>query len=277
MHPNKFTFKAVVTVSNYLFARFSLYKNETILKKIPCGVSMRVSKTKYNTGQPFRIAYVGRLAQYEKNISDITKAFCDTVLLIPGTEAYIYGSGPDETAVRNILEEYNIQEKVFLMGNIPHSEIFNQLLNMHVITLMSDLEGLPVSLMEGMSLGVVPVCTNIKSGVAELVIEKLTGLYIDDPNDFSNKIKYLVENPDEWERLSTSAKNHIKENYNSEICTTSWINLFNESKSAVKKKINIPFTIKLPPVNPQLSETDNRKPSILSKVFRKIQRCFYNI
>jgi colanic acid/amylovoran biosynthesis glycosyltransferase len=268
-----FKFKAIVTVSDYLFFKFNSYRNNVLLKKIPCGVSIIAARTNFATA-PFKIAYVGRLAKHEKNIDYIITAFCETVRSLPNVQAYVYGSGPDYDLVTRILKSYDISKNVFLKGNIAHEEIYPELINMHVIALMSELEGLPVSLMEAMSLGVVPISTKIPSGVPELITDNETGLFIDSPKDFSDKVKWLIENPADWERLSINAKKHITQNYNADKSTDSWVSLFNEIASVKKRQLQVPFRIKLPKL--AFSTNENREPNMFVKLKRKFKRGFFS-
>lgn len=269
---NDFRFSAIVAVSEHLKDKLIPYSKDILIKKIPCGVTVSNSKSTYTLNQLFKIAYVGRLVQEQKNIAAVIKAFCETVTTLPNVEAYVYGSGPDTEIIDQILKEFNYPERLILKGNLPHNQVKKELLEINTIALMSDYEGLPVSLMEAMALGVVPVCTRIKSGVSELVIDGVTGLYIDKPGDYTNKVKWMIQNPDEWEKLSVNAKEHIRKNYAADKCMVDWMSLFNEIKPVKKQTIKIPSKIKLPQYNPNLSNADNREPALWVKGYRKVKR-----
>jgi len=269
---NDFAFKAIVPVSDYLFSMIKLLSNNSIIKKIPCGVPVPVNKNNHPNKKLFKIAYIGRLAQEEKNISSVIRAFCETVTALPGVEAAVYGAGPDVEIVNQILGEFNYPDRVILKGNLTPAEIQNELSQLHAIVLMSDYEGLPVSLMEAMAFGVVPVCTRIKSGVPELLIENTTGLYIDSPAYLAEKISYLKGDAVAWELLSTNAKNHIEQYFSAQKCTIDWVRLFYELAPAKTEKIKIPRRIDLPAANKGLSLYDNREPGILKKALRRLKR-----
>jgi glycosyltransferase involved in cell wall biosynthesis len=50
-----------------------------------------------------RLAYVGRLAEEQKRISEVARALCRVTREVLGTTAVIFGDGPDRVAVERIL------------------------------------------------------------------------------------------------------------------------------------------------------------------------------
>lgn len=267
---------AAVAVSDRLFAKLPQDPEKILTRKIPYGTPLPGFKAIFNKDKLFRIVYTGRLANVQKNIDTVVRALCEAVTQLPDVEAYIYGSGPDSDEVDRIINEYDHPERIHVTGIVPNAFIREKLPEAHVITLMSDYEGLPVALMEAMAFGVVPVCKRTESGLPELIIENVTGLYINDTADFVKKIEYLKRNPDVWEQLSMNAKKHIEENYSSKKVIAEWILLFNELKPAATAEIKIPAKIKLPKNNILYALGENREPGIFTKAARKLKRTFYN-
>lgn len=103
------------------------------------------------------------------------------------------------------------------IGSLPNKEVFKcyKDLQPDLFLLMSETEGLPVSLMEAQACGIPTIATNV-GGVSEIVNED-NGVLLPDqptPHDISQAIASLVLHP---ERMS-SAKKHAR---------NSWNNLFN--------------------------------------------------
>src|SRR6266571_3140301 len=93
---------AFVCMSKYLEQDVLKRRPEGILvRRIPCGVSIPEDVAKKPNGR-LRLAYVGRLAEEAKRISEVTRALCRAVREVPGTEAFIYGDGEDRSAVEHI-------------------------------------------------------------------------------------------------------------------------------------------------------------------------------
>jgi len=74
----------------------------TSVHRIPYGVDVPSYKVDRLPGR-LRLAYVGRLAEEQKRISDLTLALCRITQQLPNTEAVLYGDGPDLCNVENIL------------------------------------------------------------------------------------------------------------------------------------------------------------------------------
>jgi colanic acid/amylovoran biosynthesis glycosyltransferase len=252
---------ALVCVSDYLEHQALLWKsNATIIRRIPYGVPITETYCHWSDG-PLRLVYTGRLKEQQKRITEVTRALCKAVRKVPGTEAYVYGDGPERTNVENILLHEGKNLPVFLKGLVDSDLIQENLLEGHIFVLLSDYEGLPISLMEAMACGLVPVCLKISSGIPELINDSTNGLLVNDRNDsFVNAVRKLREDRDLWERLSSAACATIKDGYDRGSCVESWMRLFEEVKSLrhVRGNIRVPWRIELPPVNPGLAREDNR-------------------
>jgi hypothetical protein len=76
---------------------------------------------------------------------------------VPDTEAVIYGDGPAGSAVEQILREDGNGLPVQLAGFVENHQIATLLLECHAVVLLSEHEGLGISLLEGMACGAVPI------------------------------------------------------------------------------------------------------------------------
>jgi glycosyltransferase involved in cell wall biosynthesis len=81
-------------------------------------------------------------------------------------------------------------------GQLPNDELTVMLSGMDFYVLPSRAEGMPVSLIESMKAGVVPIVNDLPGGIRELVIEGETGFKVPD-NDaevFAGRIAMLTDN-----------------------------------------------------------------------------------
>ncbi len=164
-----------------------------------------------------------------------------------------------------------------MVGRIDSDHMQEHMLQAHVFVLLSDYEGLPISLMEAMACGVVPVCLRIKSGIPELVTDNENGLLVDDRGDgFVAAIRRLRENPELWGRLSHGARAKIMKGYTHEACALEWVNLFRDLKMSAgpRREIRIPRWIWLPPVHPDFVREDSRTPTLVRRVAEKLRHRF---
>ena len=238
----------------------SKYASKVKIKRIPYGVIIPDSKAKRDDNT-FRVIYVGRLAEQQKRISEVTRSFCEMTQKISGVEAIIYGDGPDKINVENILNQQQKTIAVSLGGNIRPEQMIDKLLKAHVIVLLSDYEGLPISILEAMAFGVVPVCLHMRSGITELIENGKTGCIVDDRDEhFIETIKRLKADNQIWEQMSLNAKQLVTENFSLDISCNSYSLFFNDFKINRIQDITIPTRFKLPKIHQDLSRADTRRP-----------------
>jgi glycosyltransferase involved in cell wall biosynthesis len=97
--------------------------------------------------------------------------------------------------------------------------------------LSSDFEGLPLSLLEAMSVGVIPISTPV-GGVKDVIIDGKNGYLCKEISDESlyDKIKQILEHQEGIDRISII--NNFKECYSMEICAKQYYLLYNEQNKS---------------------------------------------
>jgi hypothetical protein len=194
---------------------------------------------------------------------------------VPGTEALIYGDGPERLAVEQILREEGDGLPVHLVGVVDNDQIQKRLLEYHAVVLLSDWEGLGLALLEGMACGVVPIGLRGAPGVTELVLDGLTGLLVSDRGDgFVAAVRRLREDPALWERLARSARAQVEAEYSEEICAARWQELLRElvNGCASRQPLRIPERLDLPRVHPALTWLDQRAPRPNQRLNGRVRR-----
>jgi glycosyltransferase involved in cell wall biosynthesis len=248
-----------------------------LVQSIPCGIPLPESVAKRPNGR-LRLAYVGRLVEEQKRISEVTRGLCRAVREVPGTEAQIYGDGPARAAVEQILRREGGGLPVQLVGFVENDQIPKHLLECHAVVLLSDHEGLGLSLLEGMASGVVPIGFRGAPGVTEFVVDGLTGLLVGDRGDeFVAAVRRLREDPALWERLARSAHAKVEAEYSEKVCADRWQELFHElvNSSGPRKPLRIPRRLHLPAVHPSLRLLDPRPHQLIRRARRFVSRVKY--
>ena len=234
---------------------------DTRVWRIPYGVPVPIRSVERIPGK-LRLAFVGRLAEEQKRISEVTRALCRAMREIPGIAAVLFGDGPDRHNVERILAAAGDDLAVRLGGRIPSDHIQTALLECDVLVLLSDYEGLPIALMEAMACGCVPVCLRMRSGIPELVDHGVTGLLIDDRDDgFIAAVRRLHDETGLWERLSAAAKARIETGFSDAVCNRQWAAMLHEFGDRIShsRPLKVPSLFRLPARNPALETTDNRR------------------
>lgn len=214
------------------------------------------------------LVYTGRLIQRQKRIFDVITSLIYAVTGIPDTYATIYGEDREGGRVIETINNLNLGEKLKYGGLLKIDEIFPALLKHHVFILLSDYEGLSISLMEAMGCGLVPICTKTRSGAMEIIRHNENGLLVDNREaDFINAVKRLKYEKGLWLRLSKAARETIEREYTIQDCASKWAEFLTNllKKSKPKSSIHIPNIneIDLPPIRfseDGVCRDDNRIP-----------------
>jgi glycosyltransferase involved in cell wall biosynthesis/ubiquinone/menaquinone biosynthesis C-methylase UbiE len=234
-----------------------------------CGVPLS-KKLASSPGRELQFIYTGRMIQRQKRIFDVIKSCHTASQLIQDTYFSFYGE--DRESGRAIAAIQNSRNRNFMKygGKLRLEDIYPTLAKHHAFLLLSDYEGMSISLMEAMACGLVPICTRTKSGSTEIIRHNENGLLVDNrEEDFLNAVRRLKTEEGLWERLSRGARETIEKKYSIDICADNWANFLLEliSKSGQKKPIQIPelHDINLPPVKQTengMCREDKRMPRV---------------
>jgi colanic acid/amylovoran biosynthesis glycosyltransferase len=253
----------IVAVSETLEQRATVaVRSETEVIRIPYGVSSPPTQERTKEGSGLTIAYVGRLAEQQKRISLVAKAMLRIVSEIPGCTAKIIGDGPDVGIVQSILQTTPDGAQVQLTGRLDSKEVLEALVSSHILLLLSDYEGLPIALLEGMSCGAVPVVSDMRSGIPELVRHGVNGLIVADrANAVVNAVQQLNLDRTLLTRLSIAARKTILDGYTHELCASQWESLIRRLAQLKRdnKELLLPRCFDLPQQHPALATEDPRE------------------
>lgn len=101
------------------------------------------------------------------------------------------------------------EPNVFFFGEKPNAGQYNAAVDLFLLT--SNYEGLPIVIIEAMSLGRPVVASNV-GGISEIVVNGENGFAL--PNEaplFAEKIKYILENKEIYDRFSKDARKKYEE------------------------------------------------------------------
>jgi colanic acid/amylovoran biosynthesis glycosyltransferase len=224
----------VVVVSDYLKEKIALIiKGKADVHLIHYGAPDANYLAEWNGGL-FHLLYVGRFSKFQKRVDDVAKALCMACSEVEGVIATMIGDGPDRGCVETIVKKHVGGDKITLMGCIPEAEVMKEIPKAHAIVLLSDFEGIPITLMEAMVSGVVPIVSPIRSGIPELVMDNCTGMIVKDrTTSFVNAVRFMKENPECWRKMSEAASRHIQTNYSKKKVLAAWSSLVKETVYAI--------------------------------------------
>ena len=130
-----------------------------------------------------------------------------------------------------------IQTKINAMGlaervhlHASRKDIFDCIRTARLFVLTSDFEGMPNALMEAMALGLPCISTDCRPGGARTLIESgKNGIIVPtrNVNALADKMKYMLDNPQEAERMAEEAYK-IGETHTNKVTFDRW-NIFLKS------------------------------------------------
>ena len=174
---------------------------------VRCGVSVPPEPRKPNPGAPLKALCVGRMSP-EKGHSGLLRALART--RETRLEVVFVGDGPTRAALESEARELGLADRVHFLGARPEEAVIEELANADLFVLPSLMEGLPVSLMEAMALGI-PVVAPHVAGIPELVMDGRDGLLFP-PSDWDalgTLLARLLSEPGLRERLGAAGRARV--------------------------------------------------------------------
>ncbi|MEM6516492.1 MAG: glycosyltransferase family 4 protein [Bacteroidota bacterium] len=265
-----------VAVSNYIDDICKAKSRQTNLTVIPCGTPVPTIKTDYIEKSTLNVIYAGRLETEQKQILKLTEAFLKASSINPNLYFSIYGEGSMSEEVKSIISQLNVRRNVKFKGPAAPSEMLEIMSKHQVFTLMSDYEGMPVSLMEAMACGLVPVCLEESSGINEIIEHGVNGFIVKNRGeDYQKHLQSLQEDVELWKRLSSNAVKTIESSYSDTKTGRQWYELLVSFQQRQTKRVRIPNRIRLE--GDLLYYGDNRKPSFITRLQSDLKEYWMNL
>jgi glycosyltransferase involved in cell wall biosynthesis len=165
------------------------------------------SRRRTRVSGKLRMLFAGRLEHAQKGVLDLPSI--DRILTERGVDVQwtVVGTGPDEQTLRDAWTT----PRVSFLGTKVHEEVIDIASEHDVFVLPTRWEGVPVALLEAMSVGLVPVVSRVESGVAEILTDGITGLMpaVGDPVAFADAIAALDANRAKLESISAAAAAYV--------------------------------------------------------------------
>lgn len=146
---------------------------------------------------------------------------------------WIANSAPNEDEMR-IVAQFGLGENFVLITSDQigddHVDLFELLKTADTFALASTREGLPISLLEAMALGVPCISTNINA-IPEAIINEETGLLVEphDSEALAAAIKRLVKDESLRSRLSAAGREKVLREFNDKVVAQIALNAYKEA------------------------------------------------
>jgi glycosyltransferase involved in cell wall biosynthesis len=165
------------------------------------------------------LLFVGRLVE-KKGLEYLIRAMPKVLEKHPGANLTIAGSGPEESAARQLVTALGIERHVRFLGAVPNSEMSPWYQASEVVVFPSvvakdgDQEGFGLVLVEAMGCECAVIGTDLPA-IRDIIVDGKTGLIVPekDPKALAEKIVYLFDNPVIRSSLGRDGRSFVLEMY----------------------------------------------------------------
>ncbi len=210
----KYADEIIVLSENVKKYFMDTYNRETVF--IPNGIVKHekieadIIKEKWGLEKDSYILYLGRIVP-EKGVTYLIDAFnkikCDKKLVIAG------GSSDTTSFFEGLIEKTKENENIVFTDFVQGKELEELYSNAYIYTLPSDLEGMPISLLEAMSYGNCCLVSDI-SECTEAVEDKAVHFKKSEVEDLANKLQMLCGDSKMVEKYRLDACDYICNRFN---------------------------------------------------------------
>lgn len=217
------------------------------IKQVACGVPMAAPvKREIRKEGPLRILYLGRVIELQKRASLLVEVIRKTLELKLPVAWTIAGDGPDMDKLRDAFSEN--RDQVVLTGSVEYAQVPALLAEHDVYFLCSDYEGLPLSMLEAMGAGCVPVVSDLPSGISE-VVNDANGIRVPvlGPDGYVAALGNLCDNRERVASMAVAAAQAVRENYSTLAMARRWNQVLEEHAKTTEPEWSQPCTADIPP------------------------------
>jgi glycosyltransferase involved in cell wall biosynthesis len=200
------------------------------VRHIPYGIPVPNKPSGRRIGNKVHLAYCNRLLQSQKRVFDLPEVLSG--ILKRGIDAHltIAGDGRDGDALKRLFNTSGLSDRVSFLGKISNNQVIELCGRSHFFILTSNYEGLPISLLEAMSVGCVPCVYKIESGVQELLTGSLQDCLVPhgEPERIAEWVSQVANSPSRWEQLSGESARRIQKHHSLESMGLAYETLFKQ-------------------------------------------------
>ena len=204
------------------------------------------------TNNDFIATFIGRLGQ-EKNIVFLLDVIKQLKNKLPNFKFILVGDGPDFELYKDMIKEYDIEDKVIMTGKVPWEEVPYYYHLSHIFLTASHTETQGLTVIEAMASGSVPICTKDES-FENSIIDNVDGMLFNNKKECCDIITKLYNDRTLLKQISDQA---IKdsEKFSSKYFAESVLEVY---KEAIDKKLeNTSFLERIVDKVKQVQEEDD--------------------
>ncbi|KAM6579906.1 hypothetical protein CsatA_003680 [Cannabis sativa] len=136
------------------------------------------------------IVVISRLV-YRKGADLLVEVIPEVCQLYPFVRFIVGGDGPKRVRLEEMREKHSLQDRVEMLGAVPHAQVRSVLVSGHIFLNSSLTEAFCIAILEAASCGLLTVSTRV-GGVPEVLPDDMIVLAEPDPGDMVHAIKKAI-------------------------------------------------------------------------------------
>lgn len=190
---------------------FKVSEGKVFYLPVPIQVIDVVNDMAKDRKEAIQINFGSRLVKAQKRADKVIPLIGELEKQDVNYNLNIAGGGKYFGLIAAYVEEYGLQDKVNLYGEVEYSKMQYFWKNADIVVSLSETEGLGLSILEGMSCGAVPIVTDT-AGIREFVVDNENGYVvgIGDVETMAKWIKSLDENRERLIRFKIRSRDLIQ-------------------------------------------------------------------
>ena len=203
----------IITPSQHLKTFINKIGVDNKILVINNGVTIQETNNKVFQNRIIQLLVISRLVT-QKNIDSIIKAV--KVMENEGIILNIVGDGSEINNLKNLVENYELEEKVNFIGKIENAKLNEYLSNADIFVQASNYEGLPHSILEAINYEI-PILSTEVGGCSVLLNKGERGYIIPLPiseTGISDGIRTIINNKKEAMSKAKVAKDFLNQQHN---------------------------------------------------------------
>lgn len=125
---------------------------------------------------------------------------------------FIIGVGEERKNLEKIIEKYNLENRVFLVGFLENAKDYLRAFD--IFTLTSIKEGLPYTILEAGLAGLPVIASNI-GGIPDIIDSGLNGILVEKTNveQITKTIEFMIRNPDQRRSFGLKLQEKVEKEF----------------------------------------------------------------
>jgi glycosyltransferase involved in cell wall biosynthesis len=252
------------------------------LTTIPYGVPLPDAQPEraQAVGAPLRVVYAGRLEQQQKRVLDLPPIVERLLARGVPVELSVVGDGQCREELTRAFGPLVERGVVRFLGTQSNAAVLQLFEKSDAVVLPSAFEGLPVCLLEAMGRGCVPVVTDLRSGIPELIDDGANGfrVAVGDTSAFADRLALLHSDLARRRAMARAAFRTVRERgYDAERMAERYLELFDGvvARARARQFRRPGGLIRYPPGMPEASWKDQLPPRLRelgTRVMRALRR-----